>query len=234
MKLVEFEVPWKSVFPGRSPDEEMLSHKTRYEFASRFVEGKRVLDVGCGSGYGAQMLLDAGAKKVIGIDIDREALSFAKKYFKANFNYMNMKKLRFKDNYFDVAVGFASIGPSYWGGTIEGIKRVVKPGGIVIISNSIFGNSILESFRLKKILNAPQFIKEDLISKFRENFIKTNFYGQGQYFFAFPGRGIINSALKVKRDHSIFPLEKADNPRIVICVGKVDKRKGKRRKKRQK
>jgi SAM-dependent methyltransferase len=234
MKIIEFEVPWKSVFPGRSPDDEMVSHKTRYEFASRFVEGKRVLDVGCGSGYGAQMLLDAGAKKVVGIDIDKEALTFAKKYFNADFKYMNMEKLRFKDKSFDMAVGFASIGPSYWEKTMEEIKRVLKPGGIVIVSNSVFGNSFLESFRLKKILNAPQFTKKNLMEKFKENFTKTNFYGQGQYFFAFPGRGIVNNLLRVRRDHNIFPLEKANNPRVIICIGKVERRKIKKRKKKLK
>ncbi len=42
---------------------------TRYNFAIKYVRGKVVLDAGCGSGYGAKKLLEAGAKKVIGIDI---------------------------------------------------------------------------------------------------------------------------------------------------------------------
>lgn len=36
-------------------------HVARYDFAARYVKGKNVLDVACGSGYGAAMLKKAGA-----------------------------------------------------------------------------------------------------------------------------------------------------------------------------
>lgn len=52
-------------------------HFPRYELARRFVRGKRVLDFGCGSGYGSAMLAKDAAE-VVGLDIDASALDWAK------------------------------------------------------------------------------------------------------------------------------------------------------------
>ena len=53
-----------------------------YEFAARFVEGKRVLDFGCGVGYGGCYLLSRGAKEVTAIDIDSRSIRYAKDRYK--------------------------------------------------------------------------------------------------------------------------------------------------------
>jgi release factor glutamine methyltransferase len=42
----------------------------------KFSIGKRVLDVGCGSGILMDAALDCGALEVFGVDIDRESLEF--------------------------------------------------------------------------------------------------------------------------------------------------------------
>lgn len=57
-----------------------LEHMIRYAFVAPFVKGKRVLDISCGSGYGTQYLALQGASQVVGVDIDRESIEFAKKY----------------------------------------------------------------------------------------------------------------------------------------------------------
>jgi len=44
----------------------------------KFSKGKRVLDVGCGSGIQMEAALDSGASEVLGIDIDKESLEFCK------------------------------------------------------------------------------------------------------------------------------------------------------------
>ena len=36
-----------------------MEHWHRYHFASRWVEGKRVLDIACGEGYGSALLAQA-------------------------------------------------------------------------------------------------------------------------------------------------------------------------------
>ena len=39
-------------------------HIDRYEFASKFVKDKKVLDIACGTGYGSSLLKKSGAKEV--------------------------------------------------------------------------------------------------------------------------------------------------------------------------
>jgi SAM-dependent methyltransferase len=53
----------------------------RYLFAGDYVRGKRVLDAGCGTGYGSLLLAAAGATQVVGIDIDAEAVAQAQQRF---------------------------------------------------------------------------------------------------------------------------------------------------------
>ena len=43
--------------PGPGAGRELESqHLSRYDFASRFTAGKRVIDIACGTGYGSSLL----------------------------------------------------------------------------------------------------------------------------------------------------------------------------------
>lgn len=66
--------------PGHHEWEELSApHIARYQFAAEFVRGKRVLDAGCGSGYGTRLLHAAGAASVLGIDIDARTVAHAER-----------------------------------------------------------------------------------------------------------------------------------------------------------
>lgn len=57
-------------------------HAQRYDFAAaRMRRGGRVLDAGCGVGYGTAMLADAGASLAVGVDIAAEAITVARQQF---------------------------------------------------------------------------------------------------------------------------------------------------------
>lgn len=68
------------VIPGLVNDDLWSEHLARYAFARRFAQGKRVLDAGCGTGYGAaEMALVA--ENVTGIDIAPDAVAYARKHY---------------------------------------------------------------------------------------------------------------------------------------------------------
>lgn len=52
-------------------------HLPRYHFANTFAKGKRVLDFGCGTGYGSALLAES-ASQVLGVDISEAALAWAR------------------------------------------------------------------------------------------------------------------------------------------------------------
>lgn len=54
------------------------THLHRYEFAAALVEGRRVLDLCCGTGYGSRILAGRAAA-VRGVDIDRETVAVARR-----------------------------------------------------------------------------------------------------------------------------------------------------------
>lgn len=57
-------------------------HAQRYALAQSFVRpGARVLDAGCGVGYGAAMLADAGAGQVVAVDRSTDALAVGRREF---------------------------------------------------------------------------------------------------------------------------------------------------------
>lgn len=58
-------------------------HLDRYRRAALAVAGRRVLDYGCGAGYGARMLADAGAAKVTAVDSDPAVLAHARAHYGA-------------------------------------------------------------------------------------------------------------------------------------------------------
>lgn len=59
------------------PNDLFQAHLSIYWFFARFVAGRRVLDLGSGTGYGAAHLRRAGAAEVVGVDQGRKAVAYA-------------------------------------------------------------------------------------------------------------------------------------------------------------
>lgn len=63
-------------------------HRARYQFAAAHVAGRRVLDVGCGEGYGAALLAEH-AREVVGVDYSAAAVDHAREaYPRSNLRFV--------------------------------------------------------------------------------------------------------------------------------------------------
>lgn len=63
-------------------------HVERYRLAAERFGGKKVLDIGCGVGYGASILADAGCR-VKAADINQEAIDYAREHYSSgNIEYV--------------------------------------------------------------------------------------------------------------------------------------------------
>jgi GT2 family glycosyltransferase/ubiquinone/menaquinone biosynthesis C-methylase UbiE len=120
--------------------ETSYEHWHRYLYSTLFCKDKVVLDVACGEGYGSY-LLSKYSKKVVGIDIDYDVINFAsREYINNNLEFIvgNANNLPFKGKcLFDLIVSFETIEHIDEQNQIKlltEVKRLLKPGGVLIIS----------------------------------------------------------------------------------------------------
>ena len=114
-----------------------LIHQKAYENASELTEGKKVLDLGCNTGYGSNIIKNS-CKEIIGVDVSEKAIKMAQDlYVNKGIEYklIDGKQLPFSENSFDVVVSFQVIEhiiehEEY----LKEIQRVLVPGGKVIFT----------------------------------------------------------------------------------------------------
>lgn len=88
------------------PDENFVNHLKVYRFAAQFCGEKKILDVGCGTGYGTSHLAES-SKNAVGIDFSRAAVRYARRnYRNSNLQFLRMsaESLTFPDQTFDFII----------------------------------------------------------------------------------------------------------------------------------
>ena len=114
-----------------------LLHAATYAFAEQFTRGKRVLDYGCGSGYGSARIART-ADHVTGVDVADDAVAHAQSEFgTGNLDFMAIdpvEPLPFDDAAFDVVLSFqvfehVSDTSLY----LSEIRRVLSPQGRLVL-----------------------------------------------------------------------------------------------------
>jgi len=112
-------------------------HLSRYVWAARHAAGRRVLDVGCGAAYGAEMMAIAGATSVVGVDRAEAVLEAARPTMPADVTLVHgdARALPFADGSFDLVTVFELIEhvdePE---AVLAELSRVLAPGGIALVS----------------------------------------------------------------------------------------------------
>lgn len=131
------EFTGERVIPGEVNDDLWAEHIARYAFASSFAADRRVLDLGCGAGYGAAELA-IHARTVAAIDVSSAALEYARKNYRpANVHYgqASATSLPFRDQAFDLITAFEVIEhlPD-WKSMLAETRRVLRADGLFLVS----------------------------------------------------------------------------------------------------
>lgn len=114
-------------------------HLHRYAIACDYANGKTVLDIATGEGYGS-CLLARKAKRVVGVDISEESIAHAREkyagYKNLDFVRGSCTDIPFERETFDMVVSFETIEHlAEHDKMLEEIKRVLKKDGLLIISS---------------------------------------------------------------------------------------------------
>ena len=124
------EFTGERVVPGQVEPDLWNEHLARYAFAARLSEHKRVLDVGCGTGYGSSELARV-ARSVVAVDVAPEHFTGPRQQFVA----ARAEALPFRSQSFDLVVAFEVIEHvEAWRNVLEEARRLLAPGGQFIVS----------------------------------------------------------------------------------------------------
>lgn len=133
---------------ARSRDDHLmvLRHVFAYEFAKSALSGcGRVLDLGCGEGYGTALLSEA-VGEIVGLDVAPAVIAHAaEQYASANcrFRRYDGERLPFEDAAFDAVVSFQVIehvpGDRRY---VSAVSRVLKPGGQLLLTTPNAANRL--------------------------------------------------------------------------------------------
>lgn len=124
------------VIPGITVNFLYQEALARYEWALKHIKKVvKILDFGCGTGYGSNLLMSKG--RVIGIDSNNEAIRFAKKNYgdKVNFLLGDITKMQFRNEEIDCICAFEVI--EHLKNPIKFLaeaKRILKKNGIIFLS----------------------------------------------------------------------------------------------------
>ncbi len=112
-------------------------HYARYHWAAAMASGRRALDAGCGTGFGAEMLARAGAEQVDAFDISLEAVEHARRRAGRLVDFVEGDLLRipFPAGHADLVTCFEALehvpDPQR---ALDELKRVLAPGGVLLVS----------------------------------------------------------------------------------------------------
>jgi SAM-dependent methyltransferase len=131
------EFTGERVIPGEVDPDLWNEHVARYFFAARMARDRRVLDAGCGSGYGSAELARE-AREVVGIDVAQEAIAYAQAHFqnpRIRFERASCLQVPAVEGSFDLVVAFEIIEHLHdWRTFLKEVRRVLSPEGQFLVS----------------------------------------------------------------------------------------------------
>ncbi len=122
---------------GEPFDYDQARHLSAYRYAFALAPGKRVLDAGCGEGFGTQLLADVAAS-VVGADYSSDAIAFCRQtWHKPNLRFVQLDLTApgdFADT-FDLVTNFQVLEHIRDDRAfLEALKARLAPGGTLLLT----------------------------------------------------------------------------------------------------
>lgn len=184
---------------------EKLEKQTRehsYSLITVSLKGKKLLDVGCGSGCDAMYYAKKGAD-VFGIDISEKEIEMINKKVVGKFSVGNMNKLPYKDNTFDIVTSTYAIQSSedVTKAINEMIRVAKKEAEILIVAKHPFRNLLEGNINNKK----KDYFKQTKVTSFIFN-RKIKLIEPSHTMMDYLHKSILQKAdLEIFEEHNDFP-----------------------------
>ncbi len=183
--LDDFPVTWERLIPNRMANDAasrkiVKLHLKRYDTATKYVKGKKVLDIACGTGYGSQMLCRAGASKVTGVDISLQTIEYARRHYQmSQIEFICAEAEQFEClQPFDVVVSFETLehvkNPTQF---LQRIHNFLAADGLFILSVPLGETRHFDPYHLHA------FTQEQVFALLEKTGFSINSYHCEQCFF---------------------------------------------------
>jgi O-antigen biosynthesis protein len=202
-----------------------FAHHARYLFASQFVQGRAVLDLACGTGYGAALLARYGARSVTAVDISEKALEEARqRHARPGVTFLQGDALDPPVNEpFDVAVSFETIehvaSPEK---VLDELRRSLKPDGTLVCStpNRDVSNPGMSRYdKPPNPFHIVELTRKELRKELQARFLEVRLYGQ---YFQIPGGRLrsrqLQRAARAVTWATAFPVRLPFQPLYTVAV----------------
>lgn len=129
------EFTGERVIPGQVDVDLFNEHVSRYAFARGFAKGKRVLDLGCGTGYGAFAMAQVAAS-VTGVDLSQDAINHARLHYPAaNLKFEQGDVTEVREGAYDLMIAFEVIEHlENWRGLLRSASGQLTHEGWLLVS----------------------------------------------------------------------------------------------------
>ena len=182
----KYEYSEVKLFAKNSKEESQFMaflHPTMSDYMKSEMFGKKVLDIGCGTGYWSYKAALSGAKSVDGFDIQEDMVQLAKQAT-SQFNTINIcigdvVNMPYDDNSFDVAISFyvtCCLRLEACISHFTEMYRVLTPGGkAMMVSYSASASKelilrkganrmIVEKLIAQKLISLPNYPSQDQVN----------------------------------------------------------------------
>lgn len=193
--MPDLDFTGERIVPGKTVDALFREHEERYVFAGQHVAEKDVVDVACGSGVGTSYLRQAGARRVWGVDIDKDAIAFANaRYADCEFAQGDATSLSLPNDSVDVVVSFETLEHlSDQRRFLDECRRVIRPGGMLICSTP---NTTIYKWQSTNPFHVRELSKKEFSNLLNEYFCEVRMFSQGEQIYpAFVVKRIVSGIL---------------------------------------
>ena len=207
----ELQLTGERTLPGIRREKYWFArHLVAYELAVTMSAGRRVIDIGCGEGYGPALLARTAAD-VLGIDIAPEVVAHARRTYlepHLSFEVMDVNHLESPSGSFDLAVSFQVVEHLVdEHGYFAEIARVLAPDGSAVFTTP---NRLTISPGSQKPIN-PFHLREYTPGEFAD--ILSGYFESIEILGLFHARWLaLNDRIKLVDFINVYQMSRA-NPR---------------------
>jgi len=160
-----------------------LLHTATYRFAAPFTTGKDVLDYGCGTGYGAEMIA-ADARSVEAVDVAPDAIAYGREHYaRPNLEFQVIDAggpLPFANGSFDSVISCQVIEhvatPDAY---LREVVRVLRPGGTLVLATPDRRTRLLPLQRPWNHFHLTEYSERSLTRLLTPHFVTVESYTMG-------------------------------------------------------